>query len=140
MTDERYEPTVRTQADVHTMWLTLMQPLGFARTRLYLAFVEGDGSVVPHLTEIDDLPAEPDEVSIDNLMGICSALLDHTLTEGSRPALLLARPGPAGLTALDRAWTSALVRSADAHRVPLWPVHVAGDDTVLVVAPDDLAA
>jgi hypothetical protein len=140
MTDSAYRPTVRTQVDLHEMWLTLMKPLGFATTRLYLAFVEGDGEVVPHLTEIDDLPEAPDEPSLDNLMGICAALLEHTLSEGSRPAVLLARPGPAGLTPSDRAWSTALVRAAQAHGVPLWPVHVAGDDTVLVVAPDDLAA
>ncbi|NUR07865.1 MAG: hypothetical protein HOQ22_05700 [Nocardioidaceae bacterium] len=140
MTTAPYRPTIRTQADLPAMWRTLMTPLGFARRRLYLTFVLGDGCAVPHLTELDDLPEQPGDLAVDNLMAMCAALLENSLTEGSRPVLLLARPGAARLTDSDRAWGTALLAAAEAHRVPLWPVHVAGDDDVVVLAPGDLAA
>jgi hypothetical protein len=38
----------------------------------------------------------------------------------------------------DRAWASAVLGAARRHGVPLWPVHLANDEELLVATPDDL--
>lgn len=102
-------------------------------------FIPPDGRCVPPPTEISDLPDLPDPVMLDNLLGICATLLDRTLPMGSRVAFLHARPGGRGITAADRAWGAALLAAADHAFVPVWPVHLANDHELRVLAPDDLA-
>lgn len=131
-------PPVRTQADLHRHWRDLIRPLGFATARLYVGFVMPEGEVVPHLIDIDDLPDLPDPELVGNLMGILASVLDRTLPAGARVAVLYARPGRRGVTRADRAWASALLAAARRHDVPLWPVHLANNDEIVVAAPDDL--
>jgi hypothetical protein len=132
-------PVVRTQSDLDALWRTLMGPLGFGYPRLYVVFIPPDGRCVPHITEVSDLSELPDPLVIGNLLGICSTLLDRTLPSGSRVAFLHARPGGRGITAADRAWGAALLAAADRALVPVWPVHLANDRELRVLAPDDLA-
>ena len=132
-------PAVRTQADLDALWRRLMGPLGFGYPRLYVVFIPPDGRCLPHITEVSDLSDLPDPLMIHNLLGICATLLDRTLPTGSRVAFLHARPGGRGITAADRAWGAALLAAADDACVPVWPVHLANDHELRVLAPDDLA-
>ena len=132
-------PDVRTQSDLHALWRTLMEPLGFGYPRLYVVFIPPDGRCVPHITEVGDLPALPDRMMIGNLLTICASLLDQVLPTGSRVAFLHARPGRRGITTADRAWGAALLAAADDALVPTWPVHLANDHELRVLTPDDLA-
>ncbi len=139
--DEQLElPTVTSQTDLHALWSLLMQPLGTLRPRLYLLFVADDGTVMPHISDFVDLPSRPSARSVDELLATCRQLIDMEFPEDSRAAFLYMRPGDAALREEDVVWTRALYDAAQRHTVPMWPTHVAGDDTIRVVAADDLAA
>ena len=136
---EPYSPTVRTQADLDAMWRHLMGPLGFGYRRLYVVFVPPDGGVIPQITEVADLPELPDHELVANLLTMCADLIDQQMPTGTRVAFLYARPGGPAFTNADRRWGAVLLRAADQAFVPTWPVHLANDHRLRVLAPDDLA-
>ena len=131
-------PPLLTQADLHWFWRAMMGPLGFSRRRLWVVFFEPDGRPVSHVVTIDDVPegARPEEVA--SLMTICAETCrEHGF---GRVAVLLSRPGGAGIRPSDRRWATALLQAARQMRVPLAPVHLANDDEVRPLAGDDLLA
>ena len=132
-------PHIRSQADLYACWTTLMGPLGFTYPRLYLMLVTPDGSCDGFLTEIAELPAVPDPATTDGLLRMCADLIASVLPQGSRAAFLYARPGGGGVGDEERVWGDALTSSARREGVSMWPVHVANDDQLRVLAPDDLA-
>ena len=137
---EPYRPLVRSQADLHAMWRHLMEPLGFGYSRVYVVFVPPGGGVIPRITEISELPEVPDRATALNFLDVCAELMDTAMPTGTRVAFLYARPGGPALTAADRAWGAGLLSAADELFVPYWPVHVANDHVLRVLAPDDLAS
>jgi hypothetical protein len=88
--------------------------------------------------DIDELPDLPDPELVGNLMAVLASVLEAPPNRGTRVAVLYARPGGRGLSGADRAWASALLAAARGHGVPLWPVHVANDEDLLVAPPDDV--
>jgi hypothetical protein len=136
---EPHLPTVRSQADLDAMWRLLMAPLGFGYRRVYVVFVPPDGRVVPRIAEISDLSELPDPELAGKLLTMCADLIDRHMPTGTRAACLYARPGGPDFTAADRRWGAALLRAADDAFVPMWPVHLANDHRLRVLAPDDLA-
>jgi hypothetical protein len=94
--------------------------------------------MVPALQQIAELPRLPDRRLLDNLMSILSRL--HVEMGGGSVAMLLSRPGPAGVTEEERTWARRLLDAAAAANVPMWPVHVANDQDLVAVTPDDLAS
>lgn len=115
-----------------------MGPLGFSERLLWMQFFGPDGRMTPVLSQIADLPQAPDVQLVDNLMMICRRLCDDLA--GGSVAMLLSRPGPAGITAQERLWARRLTEAAAAAEVALWPVHVANDHVLVVVPPDELVA
>lgn len=109
----RPHPDVRTTTDAELTerWRALLQLDGPpVRRSLWLTWLRRDGTMVPLLVPIDDVPLEPDRVVLGNL-----ALMHDTVAEeeGVDPgelhlALLLERRGPAGLSPDDHAWCSAV--------------------------------
>lgn len=65
-------------------------------------------------------------------------VLTEALPEGSRLAVLYARPGRGGPSTADRAWAQALTAAAERAQVPMWQVHAANDQELRVMSPDDL--
>jgi hypothetical protein len=129
-------PPVLTQADLFDHWRALMGPLGFSDRSLWLMLLRPDGRCDGLLTKIEQVPARPDRLLLDNLMGILDELLRGE--PGVRLAFLLSRPGRDGVTPNDRAWGRDLHRAARAARLPCEPVHVANDVRLHVLAMDDL--
>ena len=136
---EPYRPTIRSQADLDAMWRHLMSPLGFGYRRIYVVFVPPDGRVVPRIAEVTDLSELPDPELAANLLTMCADLIDQQLPTGTRVAFLYARPGGPDFTTADRRWGAALLQAADDAFVPTWPVHLANDHRLRVLAPDDMA-
>ena len=132
-------PPIRSQADLLRQWRALMGGLGFDSAQLFIAVLDADRRFTPAIHNIVELPDVPDTEAIDGLMTLCRMLLEEVFPGGSA-AFLFARPGPAGLTAADRAWASRLVAAAAEHDVPAHPVHLANDHEVQVFAPDDQIA
>ena len=131
-------PPVRRQADLHRHWRGLMGQLGFAQSRLYLQLFTVDGRCTPLILDITDLPDLPDDGVADALMRFCSEALDRVGEPGMRVGILYARPGGRSARARDLAWARVVTEGARRHGVPILPVHVANDEEVTVVSPDEL--
>ncbi|MBJ7453632.1 MAG: hypothetical protein JHC71_16345 [Blastococcus sp.] len=109
----RPHPTVPVTDDVELTerWRALLQLDGPpSRRRLFLAWLRRDGTMVPLLMPVDDVPLEPDRLSLGNLAAVHATVAE---TEDVDPgdlhlALLLERHGPAGLSPDDHAWCSAV--------------------------------
>ena len=67
-----------------------------------------------------------------------AVVLDGLRAPGRRFAFLRSRPGPAGLTADDRAWARALYDAGRRAGVPLEVVHRACDADLVAVPMDEV--
>lgn len=94
---------VRGQTELHQHWRALMGPLGFSQTALWVQFLSIDDRADGMITHIEELPNDPEDLLLDNLMWICGELLDSELP-GGRVAFLYSRPGSRLVTEDDRAW------------------------------------
>ncbi len=134
MTDDR----ITSQADLEQVWQTLMEPLGFTRTSLWMVFLHPDGR--PHKTLIE-VPAPDDMVAPDPTAPELLDLLEEWTTEqvpGGRVAFLRTRPGRGGLDGSDRLWAAALYAAAQLAGVPCEVVHAANNDRLLPVPLDEI--
>lgn len=126
---------LRDQRATHEMWRTLVQPLGWTEHRLYACLVLADGSVLPQLLEIGEMPASFSRREADSFATFFRRVLDDVDPEG-RVALLLCRPGPGLPTGLDLANAACLCAAARQHRVPLEVVHLATDREITPLPMD----
>ena len=128
------EPMISSQADLCGAWEHLTGSRGFAHRSLWLMLVEPDGTPVPRVLEIEDLPELPDDLLLDRLVEMC----EHLVGDGRRIAFLVSRPGQDGVSPGDRRWGRALVVAARCAGMDVLPMHRANDAGVLPLAPDDL--
>jgi hypothetical protein len=78
--------------------------------RLFLSWLRDDGTMVPVLIPVDELPLEPDRVSIGRLADLHTVVADSEGLDRSdlHLAMCLERPGPATPTPDDAAWCTAI--------------------------------
>ncbi|HET8603481.1 MAG TPA: hypothetical protein VFM09_06095 [Marmoricola sp.] len=131
--EEVHELPIRSQADLARLWQALMGEVGFGSRMLWLVLVCDDGRPLPHVVQFEAVPDLPGDELVQ-LLEMCRQVDDECGV-----ALLLSRPGRDGLSTSDKAWATALLAAARATGVSCWPLHVANDSAVRVVAPDDLA-
>jgi hypothetical protein len=131
------EMTIRTDADVRSLWTSLV-PSGKRRRRsLWVALLDANDRTLRVAFPIDDLPAEPDALLCGNLAKI---LADLTSTGPAHSAvLLLCRPGPESVTMQDRRWAARL-RGELGAGLCRWPVHLATPFGIHSLETDDLSA
>lgn len=127
---------VRTGADLHERWRRLWGEPGTGHRSLWLMVLDDDERPVPFLPRIDDLPVRPGPDDVERVGWFTRELV--SMTGAASVAFLLARPGGRRATPDDRMWGRTLVAAAERVGVPCRPVHVAGDEDVVVLAPDDL--
>jgi hypothetical protein len=109
----RPHPTVPVTSDVELTdrWRALLQLDGPpSRRTLFMAWFRRDGSMVPLLLPIEDVPLESHRAILSKLVTVHATVAE---TEDIEPgelhlALLLERHGPAGLSPDDHAWCSAV--------------------------------
>lgn len=134
---EPFSPILSTDADVTTMWRTIINPLGWHTRRLYIVFVAPEGRPNPQIIEVDEMPdgfsPEDADVFVDFLGHIVRDVDD---VDAGSAALMFARPGSALLTEDDRSLCRELYAAAQRSGVRLELVHV-GTDTEIVPAPMD---
>lgn len=130
---------IRTQADLERHWRLLVGPLGFSRPQLWLNVLAPGGQPTAFLTQLEDLPTEPDVQLLERVMEVNRQLLDGHAADGSL-ALLLARPGPDRRTESDVIWAAALTEAAGTFDIPLRPIYLATDANIRIISPDDLLA
>jgi hypothetical protein len=129
-------PPVRSQADLHRTWQSLLGPLGFAGRSLWFLVLDEHGRPTSRLLQVEEMPLRPEPEMHASLVRVVSSMAE----DGGQVVFLLSRPGSDGLTEDDRAWASMLQEVARQAGVPVWPVHRANDRALLVLAPDDLSA
>ncbi len=127
---------VHTHADLEAFWRARMEPLGFARRALWIAFLAADDRVSSQLVEIGDLPCLPEPAECDGLVRLVDHLREKL--DVRRFALLLARPGRDDARHDDRAWASALRAAAWEAGVCCELVHLATDARLVPIPLDDL--
>ena len=134
-----FQPTIRSQSDLHEAWSTLMQPLGFSRHSVWLMLIGSDDKPVPQLTEFDEAVEPPAD---DDLAALAETLrmLHDEILPGGRFAFLRSRPGTAGITAADRAWARALYEGGRVAGVPVEVVHRACDVDLIPIPMDEVLA
>lgn len=125
---------ILTDDDLFRLWQRLMGPGGFARRSLWLVFLEEDGCPAKVVVPIDDIPLAPDRKMMDSLVHIVDRLCCDSGV-ASVP-MLLSRPGSSVMTESDREWARALTWAMAQRR--RWPLHLATEDHLQVIAPDDL--
>ncbi|TCJ30446.1 hypothetical protein [Nocardioides jejuensis] len=118
-------PPIVDQASLEHHWRALMGKLGFGRPRVWVLLIQRSRGLM--VSEVDELPLRPEDDAASGLRHVFGSF------DGVEPAFLYCRPGSSALSAADRAWVDVLVAASDA-----WPVHVANDVELRVVAPDDL--
>ena len=131
-----FRTVVRTQSELQGLWRSLMEPLGFSRSALWLTVLIDD-TTTGVLVEIADLPALPDPEDLAGFRSMITHVVGGDPT--ARLAMLLARPGGGGPTGADRAWARALLAAAQAADVAVAQVHLATDHDVRAIAGDDTA-
>jgi hypothetical protein len=129
---------IRSQADLEQLWRSLMEPLGFTRTSVWMLFIDAEDRPVKQLTEISEAHVPPDGVASRGLEQVLSRVVDETVP-GGRVAFLRTRPGKDGLTDLDRQWAAALYTASRRAGVPCEIVHAANDVHLVPVPLDEIA-
>lgn len=137
MTDETPQPLpldqmspIIDQRSLERTWRMLMGELGFATPQLWMLFLDPTG----HIELVVPVHESPLEWEDDMRSGLLRVL------ESVRPdsvAFLFARPGGRLRTPADMTWARALAEISQRLGSP-WPVHLANDHELTVVAPDDL--
>lgn len=134
-----FQPTIRSQSDLHEAWSTLMQPLGFSRHSVWLMLIGHDDLPVPRLTEIEEAGDPPAGEELTGLAELLRMLHEEIAPDG-RFAFLRSRPGDAGLTSADRAWARALYEAGRIAGVPIEVVHRACDVDLVPIPMDEVLA
>lgn len=133
---EPYSPILATDADVTTMWRTLISPLGWHTRRVYFMLVDPDGRPHSQLVEVDEMPETFGAEDATRFVEFLSLLVGDLGGDSCSTALMFARPGGGGLTDDDRTMCRELYDAARAADVRLELLHVA-TDTAIIPAPMD---
>ncbi|SDY49388.1 hypothetical protein SAMN05661080_03642 [Modestobacter sp. DSM 44400] len=91
-----------------------------------------DGTSLPLLVPIDDLPRPFDRGTADGLVGMAGAVRDEHTAGIGHVAMALCRPGHATCTAADRGWADGL--AAAAAGLVDWSLHLAAGGAVVPLA------
>lgn len=114
-----------------------MGELGFGARSLWVHVLDDQSRPTQFLVQIEDIPDLPEGDHLDSVVQMAR----HFIVEGSSNAtvvFLLTRPGRRGLTPEERVWARGLQAAVARAGLPVWPVHCANDQELLVCAPDDL--
>ncbi|KAA1426551.1 hypothetical protein [Nocardioides antri] len=133
---EPHFPVLTTDADVTTMWRTIIEPLGWHTRRMYFVLVDPDGRPHPNVVELDEMPTAFGADDAARFVELLAMLVSGLGGDACSVALMLARPGGGGLSEDDRGMCRELYAAARAADVRLELLHVA-TDTAIIPAPMD---
>ena len=133
MDQTTFRPVIRTQSDVERLWRRLMSPLGFSSSSLWMVFIESRRPL-PQITEVENLPAAPDDTVADGLV----RALENLATPHASLAFLRTRPGSGSPDACDLAWARTLYAVGNRAQIELETIHLAHDHDVLPIPMDSV--
>lgn len=102
---------VRSDTELTELWRALLQLDGPpSRRSLFLAWLRTDGTMVPLLIPVEDVPLEPDRAALATLLELHTTVAESEGVDsaGLHLAMLFERRGPAALSPDDHAWCSAI--------------------------------
>lgn len=129
---------VRSDAELTERWRVLLHLDGPPSGRSpFLASLRPDGTMVPLLIPVEDVPLEPDRLALANLVELHATVAESEDVEpaGLHLAMLLERRGPAGLSPDDHAWCSAIEAIVGDRNGVDCSVHVGNGRTAVPVLP-----
>jgi hypothetical protein len=124
-------PAIVDQCSLEDVWRRLMGKLGFGDPQLWILLLNEVGGIEV-IVPVHDAPLAWDAETGAGLRHVLEHVGVHSF------AFLFARPGGRLRTPDDLAWARALAGICRDLGSP-WPVHLANDFELTVVAPDDLA-
>jgi hypothetical protein len=126
---------VRSAAELTQRWADLLDPPVFAARSLWLSWLYEDGTALPVVMPVDDVPRVPDLPTLRGLLHLHEAVVEHS-PGTTHLAMALCRPGDAVVTAGDDEWTEGLHTVLDEAIESGWSLHLAaGGRVVPVVEP-----
>jgi hypothetical protein len=122
---EPSSPILTTDADVTTLWQTIISPLGWHTRRVYFVLVDPDGRPHPQVIEVDEMPETFGSEDAARFVEFLSMIVGDLDGQACSVALMFARPGSGGLTDEDRAMCRELYLAAQDTGLALELLHVA---------------
>lgn len=117
-------------------WAALLEPPVFAARSLWIMWLHEDGSTLPLVVPVDDLPPQFDEGDARGVLELATMVRDEQAGGTGHVAFALCRPGHATCTPGDQEWSDGLSRAASGAGLDSWSLHLAAGGTVVpLVAP-----
>ncbi len=124
-------PSIVDQASLEDVWRRLVGRPGFDEPQLWILLINRVGGI-ELIVPVHDAPLAWDGETGSGLRQVLGSFASYSF------AFLFARPGGRLRTPDDLTWGRALASIGRELGSP-WPVHLANDFEITVVAPDDLA-
>jgi hypothetical protein len=121
---------VRSAGELTRRWANLLAPPVFAARSLWLAWLDGEGRMLPTVVPLDELPPLPDPRLLGSVLDLHGIVSDRSESGEAHLALALCRPGPPHPTEGDHDWADALHTELEGQLDGTWSLHLAAGGTV----------
>ena len=123
---------VRSAAELTRRWADLLDPPVFAARSLWLSWLHQDGTALPVVMPVDDVPRVPDLPTLRGLAHLHEAVAEHS-PDITHLAMAYCRPGRAVVAAEDGEWAEGLHTVLDDAIGSSWSLHLAAGGQVVPV-------
>ncbi|MGY1764018.1 hypothetical protein ACI79G_15765 [Geodermatophilus sp. SYSU D00779] len=123
---------VRSAAELTQRWADLLDPPVFAARSLWLSWLHEDGTTLPVVVPVDDVPRVPDLITLRGLVHLHEAVAEGS-PDTTHLAMALCRPGHVVVTAEDDGWAEGLHTALDDAIGSSWSLHLAAGGRVVPV-------
>jgi hypothetical protein len=124
------EVPVLSALELTARWSDLLEPPVFGARSLWLAWLDGDGLMLPVITPVEDLPERPDPAVPTGLLDLHAAVTEASGGGWLHLAMALCRPGRPQVTPEDAVWAEALREGVGDQLDGSWSLHLAAGGTV----------
>jgi hypothetical protein len=127
---------VTTQRGLRERWADVLAPPVFSARSLWIMWLRPDGTALPTLVPIDELPHRFDPGSARSLVELAATISEEHSGGDGHVAFALCRPGHPASTPGDQEWAAGLHRAAARADLRSWSLHLAaGGAVVTLVEP-----
>jgi hypothetical protein len=127
---------VTTPEELCRRWAAVLAPPVFTARSLWIMWLNEDGSTLPLIVPVDDLPPRFGERDARGVLELATVVRDEQTGGSGHVAFALCRPGHATCTPGDQELSDGLARGATGVGLSSWSLHLAAGGTVVpLVAP-----
>jgi hypothetical protein len=124
---------VTTRRGLRRHWAAVLEPPVFAARSMWIMWLRADGSTLPTLVPIDELPRQFDAVATSGLVELALTISEEHGGGQGHVAFALCRPGHPICTGGDQEWADGLQRAATRAGLHSWSLHLAAGGAVVPV-------